>query len=625
MLVVLGDVGGTWIRLRAVPADAVAPTVAVAEAKQATVGAKLSTVLREFMAPLQDVCLVVVGICGAVRGGEAICLSPCAWRVSEGELSAALGGLRVVLINDFEAVGLALPQLQSHYEISTISQGSPPETPSNGQEALDGAERVVKATTARSPTEGTILAVGPGTGLGVALWHNSKVLCSEAGAADFAPRTEQQWTLRHWIAQTHGIDHVELDRVVTGTGIANIFNFLCSTATESCPEAITRQVKESAEPAAVIAALGMKEVAGSDEICCVAMDMFFELLGAELGNLALNFQPSHGVMLVGGGIAAKLADQCCDGRLAAAYRRKGQAAACYKDIPLYICRAPGDEVAILGAWECAKRHLPPSPVVMDVCSGPEVIARHALSILLARLRAKPDLVLCCASGSSPTRLYELLVEEASREPHLVTSLRIVKLDEWVLADYKTHASSCEMYLREQVLDPLGIPPERYLGFDTRGVSDFDLEVEVQRMDAALNAWGGIDISILGLGINGHLGFNEPSNVEPPLHSRVVELSEESQQHPMVAGKVKCKHGITIGLGALLESEVLLVVNGAHKAPALQDALLCQMRPTCPASTLRRSHRAVHCIVDNEAAPWLATGSTCPLSDDVEPAVKRHRS
>ena len=172
-------------------------------------------------------------------------------------------------------------------------------------------------------------------------------------------------------------------------------------------------------------------------------------------------------------------------------------------------------------------------------------------------------MLCIATGSSPTEAYRLLAEEFQKTPELFEQIRIVQLDEWKGLGDRMHPSSCEAYIRQKLIGPLSVSEERYIAFNGCAV---DGEAECARVSQALEEWGGIDIAVLGLGLNGHLGFNEPQSRVRTAH--VAQLSAASQTHTMIAEQgVVCTEGLTLGLDQIFESKsVLLIVTGSHKAP-----------------------------------------------------------
>jgi galactosamine-6-phosphate isomerase len=231
----------------------------------------------------------------------------------------------------------------------------------------------------------------------------------------------------------------------------------------------------------------------------------------------------------------------------------------------------------------------------------EAMSRRAAVFVERAVRKEPELLLCLATGSSPTRMYQVLGETSAKEPSLFSRATVIKLDEWGGLPPE-HPATCETYLRRHVLAPLGVTVDRYVGFraDAR-----DPRAECERVAAAL---GGrrIGLSVLGLGVNGHLGFNEPGDALHA-HAHVASLSAESQAHPMVreTGAV-VSFGLTLGMADLLHSRrVLLLVNGPHKREPLRRLLSGEITTRFPASLLWL-HPDVTCVFD-EAAAGAAKG------------------
>ena len=143
----------------------------------------------------------------------------------------------------------------------------------------------------------------------------------------------------------------------------------------------------------------------------------------------------------------------------------------------------------------------------------------------------------------------------------LSQLRIIKLDEWGGLPHM-HPVNCEQYLRKHLLDPLAIPGKNYISFAS---DPLDLQEECNRVRLELESQGPIDLSILGLGTNGHLGLNEPGPyLEPYCHK--ARLSEETLQHQMIASmKQKPAYGLTLGMMELLSSKkIILLITGQNK-------------------------------------------------------------
>jgi putative deaminase/isomerase len=232
-----------------------------------------------------------------------------------------------------------------------------------------------------------------------------------------------------------------------------------------------------------------------------------------------------------------------------------------------------------------------------LCDDHEGLSRLAAGAIVNALRADPGLLLCVASGRTPTRTYDLLAQRCREEPRLFERLRVIKLDEWEGLSPDDPAT-CEALLREHLLEPLEIPADRYIGFRGDAIAP---EAECAHIAGVLAEQGPIGLCVLGLGVNGHLGFNEPG---PELQTgpHVAQLSQDSQGHPMLRrARAHVRHGLTLGMGDILRSrKVLLLVSGAAKREAMQRLREARASTAFPASLLWL-HGDATCLCDREAA------------------------
>jgi galactosamine-6-phosphate isomerase len=196
----------------------------------------------------------------------------------------------------------------------------------------------------------------------------------------------------------------------------------------------------------------------------------------------------------------------------------------------------------------------------------ESLSQHAAAWLAERCADRPSALLCLAAGSTPSRTYQLFAERARSSA--ANQLRFIKLDEWGGLPMSSSAT-CEQQLRRELIEPLGADP-RYIAFAS---SPPDPAAECARIADWLAANGPIDAAILGLGLNGHLGFNEPAAALAP-HAHVAELSGASLGHVMIQGSAdQPRYGLTLGMADLLQArEVLLLVSGAAKRAPLARLL-----------------------------------------------------
>jgi galactosamine-6-phosphate isomerase len=226
------------------------------------------------------------------------------------------------------------------------------------------------------------------------------------------------------------------------------------------------------------------------------------------------------------------------------------------------------------------------------------LARAAASCVTSGLRQKQDLMIAAATGGSPTRTYEFLVQDYRKEPDLFKKLRIHKLDEWGDLD-ADDPGSCEAYLQQHLLAPLQIGHDRYFGFRPNPP---DPAAECRRVSQWLYQNGPVDICILGLGLNGHLALNEPADFLAPFSHKAV-LTEESKRHPMLAiARKSATYGMGLGFAEIFASkQILLLVNGALKAKQLRRLLEERRVYTQHPASFLWLHPNVACLCDEAAA------------------------
>jgi len=225
------------------------------------------------------------------------------------------------------------------------------------------------------------------------------------------------------------------------------------------------------------------------------------------------------------------------------------------------------------------------------------MSRRAAEWLAERVRQKPDALLCLATGATPTRTYQLLAQQGAMEPALFARARVLKLDEWggLAVD---DPASCEHHLRSLLIGPLGME-SRYQGFQCQPA---DPQAECNRIARWLEQDGPIDVCVLGLGVNGHVGFNEPAPMLQP-HAHVAQLADSSLQHAMLAlSRGRPGFGLTLGMAELLHArEVLLLVSGPAKREPMRRLLDARIASEFPASLLSL-HPALTLLCDQAALP-----------------------
>ena len=234
----------------------------------------------------------------------------------------------------------------------------------------------------------------------------------------------------------------------------------------------------------------------------------------------------------------------------------------------------------------------------------EVEWADAIAAALAeQLRANPGLRLCLPTGSTPGPFYSALAGLVARSEASFRDAHVFLLDEY-LGLPPGHRARCDVTLRRQLLDRVDLPADRFHAID---VDAADAELAATRYEAEIAAAGDLDLALLGLGANGHVGMNEPgSRATDP--ARVVKLAPGTREASLGYGAdTPPEHGITAGLSTLLAArEVGLLVRGEHKAAILARALTGPVDDEVPATHLR-AHDALTVYADRAAAAALPDG------------------
>ena len=233
----------------------------------------------------------------------------------------------------------------------------------------------------------------------------------------------------------------------------------------------------------------------------------------------------------------------------------------------------------------------------------DAMSRRAASIIAAQVVSRPDCVLGLATGSTPMGAYRQLVRWHRRGDMSFREVRAVNLDEYYgLAP--THDQSFRRFMRDNLFDHVDIAPENTHAPD--GLAG-DAELECARYEQAVAALGYPDLQLLGLGRNGHIGFNEPCD-RFPVTTHLVDLAESTIEANArffaSAGDVP-RQAITVGVGAIMRArKILLVVSGADKAGALAKTVRGPVTPEVPASILQL-HPDVTVVGDGAALSGLS--------------------
>jgi glucokinase len=325
-MILAGDIGGTNTRLAYFEARQGRLEPVVVQVFPSREHKGLEEIVAKFRAahdlPVEQ---AAFGVAGPVRG--SICATPnLAWLVDGRRLAKDLGLAAVHLLNDLEANAHGIAALDPA-DFAVLNEGAP-----------DAA--------------GNAVLISPGTGLGEAglIWHEGRYrpFPSEGGHADFAPRDDLQVELLRYLLSK--FEHVSYERVLSGPGLYNIYQFLRDTGRGEEPAWLADRIG-TADPPAVIT---QSALSGESKLCVAAMDLFLSIFGAEAGNLALKVMAAGGVFL-GGGMPPRIVSKLREEGFLRAFRAKGRMSELMAAIPVRVIL--NDKTALFGAGRVAADRL----------------------------------------------------------------------------------------------------------------------------------------------------------------------------------------------------------------------------------------------------------------------------
>ncbi len=228
----------------------------------------------------------------------------------------------------------------------------------------------------------------------------------------------------------------------------------------------------------------------------------------------------------------------------------------------------------------------------------EILSQAVAERVAKVLRDKPQAVICLPSGNTPLRLFEILVNQHEIGEIDFSRCTFVLLDEWLGMDGQDEGS-CRYWIDKELLNPLGFRPEQIIAFDAK--SD-DLPGECKRVNQKIEALGGFDLVVLGVGMNGHLALNEPgTSFDIYAHVSTLDPLTAEVGQKYFKKQTPITEGITLGLRHFLEAKQLIVMaSGEAKAPVMKRALEGEVSEAFPASLVQTDDRIL-VMLDEEAA------------------------
>jgi glucokinase len=318
-MILAGEIGATRTRLAAYQSEGNRLERVVERTYTSQEHSSLSEILPQFIRsegiPVHSACF---GVAGPVRSGRSK-ISNLPWTIDARELAQQLKLHSVGLLNDMEAYAYGIDALESK-DFVTLNEGS---------EDADGNRAVISAK----------------TGLGVVglYWDGFRhhPFACEGGHADFAPRNEVQIELLAYLQKRYG--HISCERILSGPGIRNIYEFLRDTRKAEEPSWLRDQLNAAHDPSPLISRFALE---GKAPICEQTLAIFVAVLGAQTGNCALEYMTTGGIF-IGGPIAAKIVPKMKDPAFMEAFLDKGRLGDLLKDMPVKVVL--NDDCGLSGA------------------------------------------------------------------------------------------------------------------------------------------------------------------------------------------------------------------------------------------------------------------------------------
>jgi len=540
-VILTGDVGGTNTRIALVDEERDGLEVKVEEIYPSAHHTGLVEILRDFRrAHAERLDCAGFGIAGPVKSGR-VRATNLPWIVEARELAQELGLSQVALVNDLEAMA-------------------------NGIAAL-GPEDLVCLNEGAPGAHGNRAVIAAGTGLGTAgLVFDGRdhfPVASEGGHADFAPSDDLQDELL-WFLRAEN-RRVEVEHVLSGSGLVRIYRFLERTGRGEEPEWLTEELKLG-DPAAAISRLALE---GRSKLCEDTLDVFLRIYGAQAGNLGLVFLATGGIFL-GGGIAPKILPKLKGKAFMEGFLGRGALQPLLEAMPVNVI--VNEACSLFGAARSATR-LVQRPSVngsrrdVRVYAGAPELARAAREEFVAAARAaiaaKGTFSVALAGGNTPKLLYESLADS----PIDWGKVQVFFGDERCVPP--DHPGSNYRMAREALLGRVPIPEGNVhrirAEIQSPSRAAFEYEAELRKTFAIDPVSAPrFDLVLLGMGTDGHTASLFPGTAAVSEKDRLVVAHWvprlDSQR-------------ITMTLRVLNAAElVMFLVAGEDKATAVRAVL-----------------------------------------------------
>ena len=232
----------------------------------------------------------------------------------------------------------------------------------------------------------------------------------------------------------------------------------------------------------------------------------------------------------------------------------------------------------------------------------EQIGIAAGNYMCGQVLAKPNSVLGLATGSTPLKPYNHMIRLYEQGAVDFSKVTTFNLDEYCKLDVEDK-NSYHSFMHENLFDHISIRPENTIVPDGLAA---DIPAMCEAYEHQIEDWGGVDIQLLGLGHDGHIGFNEPCDHFPVMTHEVklTEMTREANKRFFDSLEDVPTSAITMGIGTVMSArKILMIVTGADKAEILHQVFFGSVKPEVPGSILQ-FHPDVTVICDEAAARFV---------------------
>lgn len=229
------------------------------------------------------------------------------------------------------------------------------------------------------------------------------------------------------------------------------------------------------------------------------------------------------------------------------------------------------------------------------------ISNAVSSIILKQVLSKPNSVIGFATGASPVETYKRIIEKYENGEISLKDITTFNLDEY----YGLPQNNVNSYYYFMKTNLFGKTDVDFNKVNFLSGLEGDIEAECEKYRNKIENAGGIDIQLLGVGTNGHIGFNEPSDKfsDGPFKVELTQSTIDANSKYFENDDMP-KYALTMGIGDIMKAQkILLIATGASKAKAVRDMVKGDISPKCPASVLRL-HRDATIFIDEESASLL---------------------